>query len=242
MLRIAAAGGSLIFVRNALRNYPVIKILNKNNYIPKSGDFYIGRSSVLGNPYSHLPNSRAEFVVSNRAEAILKYREWLAGQSSPEIEKILYDIGTANLKGEARLVCHCVPLPCHGQVVREEVWKLTGFRVGVIGSRTVKDKDLIFKTLDSAFEKFPHFTKIVSGGAKGADSLGEAWGIERGIECQLFHPDWLNHGKAAGFIRNKLIVQNCDVIFAFQKDNSRGTQHSIDYAKEIGVPVKLLKL
>lgn len=40
-------------------------------------DQYVGRGTIYGNPYSHLPGTTSPFKVSNRTEAIMKYREWL---------------------------------------------------------------------------------------------------------------------------------------------------------------------
>lgn len=220
----------------------MIQLINKSdNYIPKLGDVSISRPSVLGNPFSWIPNSRAEFAVKNRAEAIARYKEWLPAQDNPEIKEELKKIGDLNLRGGCRLICHCVPLPCHGAVIREEVWKRCGFRVAVIGSRNFTDRDFLFKKLDDAYEKFPYFSKIVSGGAIGADILGESWANKNNIKTQIFKPDWKTCGKAAGFIRNKLIVQNADVVFAFWVNRSNGTADSLRYAKEIGVPCKVFE-
>jgi len=44
--------------------------------------------------------------------------------------------------------------------------------------------------------------KLVSGGAKGADTLAERFAKELGIDCEVFLADWNKHGKAAGFIHN----------------------------------------
>lgn len=51
-----------------------------NKYHKKPYDIYIGRGSKWGNPFSHLPNTKAQFQVSTREEAIEKYREWIMEQ------------------------------------------------------------------------------------------------------------------------------------------------------------------
>jgi hypothetical protein len=43
---------------------------------------------------------------------------------------------------------------------------------------------------------------IISGGAKGADSLGERYAQERGLEVKVFRADWDKYGKRAGILRN----------------------------------------
>ena len=74
-------------------------------------DIYIGRPGRWGNPYSHLPNTTAQFRVSTRAEAIRKYREYIL--SSPQL---LADV--KSLKGKV-LGCWCKPLSCHGDILKE---------------------------------------------------------------------------------------------------------------------------
>lgn len=219
----------------------MIVLTNKNdNYVPRYGDFYIGRGSCLGNPWSHIPNSKAEFAASSRAEAIAHYKEWLPNQTSHEVNNALSQINSFNRAGVCRLVCYCTPLPCHGTAIREEVWRRFGIRVAVIGSRAFRNREKVFSTLDEALAKFPYFSEIVSGGASGPDTFGEQWAKSNGIKTTIHVPDWLNQGKAAGFIRNQLIVKGADIIFAFWDGKSKGTAHSINLAKELKIPVKII--
>jgi hypothetical protein len=74
-------------------------------------DVYVGRPSIWGNPFSHLPNTLAQYKVNTREEAIEKYREWI--QTRPKLLKQLY-----KLKGKI-LGCYCAPLACHGDVLAE---------------------------------------------------------------------------------------------------------------------------
>ena len=83
--------------------------------------------------------------------------------------------------------------------------------VAIIGSRGFNDYELV----KSILEKYNDVTTIVSGGAKGADSLGERWAKEKGIPTKIFYPDWNKHGKSAGYIRNKDIISNSDLVIAF---------------------------
>ena len=89
----------------------------------RSGDqgIYVGRPSVFGNPFTHLPGARACHTVATREEAILSYQVWLC--ESDEGQVVLDAIrGLAKrvAKGESlTLVCWCAPLPCHAQVIRE---------------------------------------------------------------------------------------------------------------------------
>lgn len=73
--------------------------------------------------------------------------------------------------------------------------------------------------------------EIVSGGARGADSLAERYANERGLATKIFLPDWESHGKGAGFIRNRDIVDYADYVIAFWDFKSKGTGHTVGLAK-----------
>jgi hypothetical protein len=80
--------------------------------------------------------------------------------------------------------------------------------------------------------KIEDISLVVSGGARSADKLGEKFADEYKISKIVFHADWEKHGRAAGPIRNKEIIENADVVFAFWDGFSRGTASTIQFAKE----------
>ena len=102
-------------------------------------------------------------------------------------------------------------------------------KVAVIGSRNFDDNKVLTKTLDS----IDNFDIIVSGGAKGADKLGEQYAKERNIPIQIFLPDWKKYGKSAGVRRNKKIIDYCDIVVAFWDGKSKGTLHSLKLASKL---------
>jgi hypothetical protein len=55
----------------------MINVVNKYKHQASENDIYIGRGSVLGNPFSHLKSSKASVVVNSREEAIERYKSWL---------------------------------------------------------------------------------------------------------------------------------------------------------------------
>ena len=80
----------------------------------ESYDVYIGRPSIYGNPFSHLPDTPAKFRVASREEAIAKFEKWFRNQ--PEL--------IARAKRELRgktLGCWCFPKPCHGNILAKIV-------------------------------------------------------------------------------------------------------------------------
>ena len=55
-------------------------------------------------------------------------------------------------------------------------------------------------------------TEIVSGGARGVDTLAEHWADQNNIPKVIFKPDYKRHGRAAPIKRNVLIVEAADLV------------------------------
>jgi len=106
--------------------------------------------------------------------------------------------------------------------------------LAIVGSRGFSSYAYLEKTLDLYF---PQINKIVSGGARGADSLGSRFARERKIELQEFIPDWDRLGKSAGYLRNEKIVEASTVVAAYWDGISNGTKHSINIARARQKPV-----
>ena len=122
-------------------------------------------------------------------------------------------------------------------------------RVIIAGSRDFNDYELLKKSAIEIITKktmLPYLTRIVSGGARGADTLGERFANEMGLEISRFIPDWDGLGKRAGYVRNaemaKFAVEddNDGMLIAFWDGQSRGTKHMIDLAKRYGLEVHVV--
>lgn len=98
--------------------------------------------------------------------------------------------------------------------------------ISVIGTREFQDYDRLKFLLDSLKP-----TKIISGGADGADSLGEKYADEHGIPKKIHYPDWVKHKYSAAFVRNQLIIDDGEIIVACWDLKSGGTSDAIDRAK-----------
>lgn len=105
-------------------------------------------------------------------------------------------------------------------------------KTAVIGSRTFNNQKKLFEVLSKH-----NISLVISGGAKGADKLAESYADVSNIEKLIFLPDWGKHRKAAGFIRNKDIIENAELVIAFWDGVSKGTKHSIDLAVSLGKKV-----
>ena len=106
----------------------MIRIVNKHTYKGKDG-WEIGRPSPLGNPYSHLVGTLAEFKVATRDEAIDNYRIWLENRldsDNPTSRAFVALLDEYDRSGELTLVCHCFPLRCHGEIIKEFIEECAG--------------------------------------------------------------------------------------------------------------------
>ncbi len=109
-------------------------------------------------------------------------------------------------------------------------------RVLVTGGRAYADRDHVFATLD-ALHAERGIAALATGGAVGADRLADAWATVRGIVHRRYTPDWQQHGRAAGAIRNSEMLRGFapDVVVAFA--GGRGTADMVAKARRAGVEV-----
>lgn len=111
-------------------------------------------------------------------------------------------------------------------------------RLAIVGSRTFGDYEKLEKFIRDNFD-VDSITHIISGGAKGADSLGERFAKENAKELVVFPAEWKKYGKSAGFKRNVDIINACDVCVAFWDGKSHGTKHDIDLCEKYGKECKI---
>ena len=98
----------------------------------------------------------------------------------------------------------------------------------IAGGRDFDNIYIMAQALDP-FEE--DITEVVSGTARGADSIGEQWARGRDIPIKRFEPDWEQYGKSAGFIRNSEMGTYADAAICFWNGKSIGTKHMIQTMK-----------
>jgi hypothetical protein len=106
-------------------------------------------------------------------------------------------------------------------------------KVAIVGSRGFDNYNYLSKSIEIYF---PKIDEIISGGARGADSLGARYAREHEILFTEFLPDWNLYGKSAGFKRNQQIVDATNVLVAYWDGDSHGTKHSIALARAAQKP------
>jgi predicted Rossmann fold nucleotide-binding protein DprA/Smf involved in DNA uptake len=82
---------------------------------------------------------------------------------------------------------------------------------------------------------------IISGLAKGADTLGCQFASENGYPLEGYAAEWDKYGRSAGIRRNKLMAKRADALIAFWDGESKGTMHMIDFANAMGLKVKVVQ-
>ena len=116
------------------------------------------------------------------------------------------------------------------------------FRLIVAGTRTLTDYNLVKRHLDYIASQIGKDNLlIVSGGAKGADALGELYARQNGIELKKFPAEWNKYGKKAGPIRNAQMADFGHGLLAFWDGKSPGTKNMIDLAKKKGLWVSVIR-
>ena len=78
---------------------------------------------------------------------------------------------------------------------------------------------------------------IIQGGARGADEGAKDWAKSENIPCLEFKADWKSHGKAAGPIRNRKMIQEGRPDFVVALPGGKGTANMVNQAYSEGLPV-----
>lgn len=102
-------------------------------------------------------------------------------------------------------------------------------KVIIAGSRSFNDYSLLYNVCYFELSIYNNI-EIVSGGARGADSLGEKFAHDNNYKLKVFPAKWDKYGKRAGYLRNREMAQYADVLIAFWDGESKGTKHMIDLA------------
>ena len=106
-------------------------------------------------------------------------------------------------------------------------------KVAIVGSRNVTKVNLqTYLPKDT--------TEIVSGGAKGVDSLAAYYANANGIRLTLFLPEYDRYGRAAPLKRNEKIVAYSDCVLAFWDGMSSGTRHVLELCRKTQTPVQVI--
>ena len=112
----------------------------------------------------------------------------------------------------------------------------------VAGSRGFRDYELLKQYVELlALTTYKDFAvSIVSGMAKGADSMAADFAKENKIKLYKFPANWDGLGKQAGFIRNTQMGIYSDALIVFWDGVSNGTKHMIEFMEKQKKPVHII--
>lgn len=83
---------------------------------------------------------------------------------------------------------------------------------------------------------YSHIT-IISGRARGADTVGVRWAEHYGYAVDAYPADWDRYGKRAGFLRNRQMLQEGKPDLGIEFPGGRGTADMHSQLQRAGVPV-----
>jgi len=232
-------------------------------------DVMKSHGSVLGNPNY---NNKTMPLHEN----LNKYLAWLReeynkrGEVFAELMKVVnWEKGGKNIY----LVCCCKPKACHGDIIKDAAEAVVKQhkeqedkrpRVIIAGGRNFTDYNLLVQSMDNILTQAKvDSIVVVSGKAKGADTLGEEYAKLRGHAVAPFPADWDNihvpgavvktttrgkkYNAKAGPMRNEEMARYAaaspvrGVLVAFWNGDAGGTSSMITIARSYGLRVFVIK-
>lgn len=109
-------------------------------------------------------------------------------------------------------------------------------RILVCGGRDFWQRERLYEVLDD-LTLGQEDVVIISGCAKGADTLAIDWAEEAGVDLLKFPADWEKYGRGAGHVRNQQMLDEGrpDIVVAFP--GGKGTANMIERSRKAGVEV-----
>ena len=103
----------------------------------------------------------------------------------------------------------------------------------IAGSRSIKEFDLS-----------PYITSdvdmIISGAANGIDKIAERYADEHRMSKIILRPDYRRYRRGAPLKRNDKMVEIADSVLVIWDGTSRGSKHTIYYAKKLNKEVNVI--
>lgn len=122
-------------------------------------------------------------------------------------------------------------------------------RVLVCGGRDYNNKDKLFRIMDELCDKYGWITEpsedgnylplvhVISGKARGADTLAIDWAAVNWCPWTEYPAQWDTYGRSAGYIRNQQMLDEGQPDFVVAFPGGKGTEMMVKIARKAGVPV-----
>lgn len=105
----------------------------------------------------------------------------------------------------------------------------------VCGGRDYKKRGRVFEVLNELHLSHGPIGLVINGGAAGADNASSYWAKLHGINVHVYHARWEEQGKAAGPIRNSLMLKEAKPDFVVAFPGSVGTTDLVRKAKRLEI-------
>lgn len=116
----------------------------------------------------------------------------------------------------------------------------------VSGSRSVRGYWIFSRLMRKIIKEITdagETVKIIEGMCfYGGDYLARIFAHRNKIPIQHYPAKWEEHGKAAGFIRNKDLIEEADRLVAVHDGVSKGTLNAVEYAQDKKIDVIILNM
>jgi uncharacterized protein YeaO (DUF488 family) len=220
----------------------------------------IGNVQTGGNIY-HVPQLAPSYDLLNRYLSWRSQGIWNKDQfdtvyipqflnemQMPMAQQYLRLLQSKSKEKDVLICCFCSDESmCHRTLVKGIIESMNNtFYLLIAGSRSFNNYPLLKEKLDYLLQnQRDKEIHIVSGGAKGADTLAKWYAKERGYQMHVFPADW-SIGKSAGYRRNetmhKFIAQfehrGC---VCFWDGESKGTAHNFKLCEIFNTPLRIVR-
>lgn len=108
-------------------------------------------------------------------------------------------------------------------------------KLAIVGTHTISETQENYDLMEDAIlATIPSdaMTEIVSGGAKGIDTMAARFAKKFGKKMTIYPAEWHKYGRSAGPMRNQFIIDRADLVIAFPDAQSVGTRDSMKKAKK----------
>lgn len=117
-------------------------------------------------------------------------------------------------------------------------------KIIIAGSRNFNSYKFLKKKMDFLLQNVDEEIIIHSGGARGADLLGEQYAKEKDYSLAIYKANWRPNGiydNTAGYKRNELMAQESTHCVCFWDGHSKGTKHMINLAQQYDLKLRVYR-
>ncbi len=114
-------------------------------------------------------------------------------------------------------------------------------RVVIAGCRDYENYEEAKAYIDYCISEIKNIYTLIfiSGGCRGADSLGERYALENGYKIERYPAEWNKYGKSAGPKRNEKMAKIADYIICFWDGKSKGTKSMVRLAMRFNKSLRI---